>query len=270
MNITDDHYLEDADREFTTTKTSGDFTNLDTIVLHYTAGRSARSSAITLCDPEVKASAHLIIGREGELFQLAPFNIRTWHAGKSSYLDRSGLNKYSIGIEIDNAGELERSGISYYSWFGKKYGENEVIHATDRNQNSPKYWHLYKEEQIDVTEQICRALVKKYEIKYILGHEEIAPTRKIDPGPAFPLDHLRESILATDRDSDDADDFPAHGIVTARKLNIRADSSGAGEKIAKPLPKNSEVTVMEERNNWYRVRTQIEGWVSADYIDLIS
>lgn len=269
MNILNDHYLKEAARKYTTEKTSGEYISLDTIVLHYTAGRNARSSAITLCDPDVRASAHLIIGREGELFQLAPFNIRTWHAGTSSYLDRTGLNQYSIGIEIDNAGELKRSGLTYRSWFGAKYDEEDVIYATHRNQTVAKYWHRYTEKQIDLVDQICRLLVKKYEIKYILGHEEIAPTRKIDPGPAFPLDKIRDSILGPGRESDDKDDFPAQGIVTASKLNIRADSSGAGEKIAKPLPRNSRVTVLENKDNWYRVKPEIEGWVSASYIDLV-
>ena len=68
----------------------------DMIVLHYTAGTSAESSALFLPRPDVSASAHVVIGREGEVFQLVPFNIEAWHAGKSWYAGRGGLNRYSL------------------------------------------------------------------------------------------------------------------------------------------------------------------------------
>ena len=76
----------------------------DTVVIHYTAGASLKSSASWLTDHRSNASAHLVIGKSGEMIQLAPFNIRTWHAGKSYWKGRNNLNNYSIGIELDNAG----------------------------------------------------------------------------------------------------------------------------------------------------------------------
>ena len=78
----------------------------DMIVLHYTAGVSAASSADYLVRPEVKASAHLVIGRDGRIFQLVPFHVEAWHAGRSRYTGREGLNRFSIGIELDNLGRL--------------------------------------------------------------------------------------------------------------------------------------------------------------------
>ena len=72
------------------------------IVVHYTAGTSARTAAEFLAKEEVKASAHLVIGRQGELFQLVPFDTEAWHAGRSCYGGRANLNRYSIGIELDN------------------------------------------------------------------------------------------------------------------------------------------------------------------------
>ena len=70
----------------------------DMIILHYTGGTSAMSSAKFLARSDVKASAHVVIGRDGQVIQLVPFNIEAWHAGKSSYGGRSELNHYSIGI----------------------------------------------------------------------------------------------------------------------------------------------------------------------------
>src|SRR5690606_16389776 len=101
---------------------------------HYTAGSDAKSSAKYLAQADVKASAHLVIGRNGEIYQLVPFDTIAWHAGISSYQGRSGYNNFSIGIELDNAGPLEKTGADYVSWFGKKYMESERVLKTHRNE----------------------------------------------------------------------------------------------------------------------------------------
>ena len=101
----------------------------DAIIIHYTAGASAESSVRTLTNPAAKASAHIVIGRNGSITQLVPFNTIAWHAGKSSYDDRHGYNNFSIGIEIDNAGLLTKVGESYQSWFGRIYPASEMAPA---------------------------------------------------------------------------------------------------------------------------------------------
>ena len=72
------------------------------VVLHYTAGTDCRSSAIYLSRPDVDASAHLVLGRRGEIIQLLPFDIEAWHAGRSRYAGQEGLNRCSIGIELQS------------------------------------------------------------------------------------------------------------------------------------------------------------------------
>ena len=178
----------------------------DTIVIHYTAGANAESAIHTLCDRERKVSAHLVVGRDGVVTQLLPFNIVGWHAGRSQWGERTSLNQYSIGIEIDNAGQLlERDG-GYESWFGQMYPAAEVVRGAHRNQSLPGahpqirqpvcFWHRYPQVQLEVVEAICAALIAAYGIRHILGHEEIAPDRKVDPGPAFPLDEMRDRLCA--------------------------------------------------------------------------
>lgn len=174
----------------------------DTIIIHYTAGGSVGSSVRTLTDPNVKTSAHLIVGRDGSITQLVPFNLIAWHAGRSSYNGRVGFNKFSISIELDNAGLLTPEGDWYVSWFGRIYEPSDVIQATHKNDQSTRkdvqksdYWHKYTEVQIETTFELCAMLRDKYGIKHILGHDEIAPDRKIDPGPAFPMDKLRDRVL---------------------------------------------------------------------------
>ena len=155
---------------------------VDTIVLHYTAGTSAESSALFLTRPDVSASAHLVIGRDGEVFQLVPFNIEAWHAGKSWYAGRGGLNHYSIGIELDNLGKLRFSGDLFIAECGRVVPLDEVY--TDCSGDSPTYWHRYTARQIRVLQEICTLLEETYPIRDVVGHSLITP-RKIDPGPAL-------------------------------------------------------------------------------------
>ena len=202
--------LAGADLSHATRKTSGTFVPglPDTIIIHYTAGRDALSSVNTLMDIHVKASAHLVVGRDCKIYQLAPFDWITWHAGASAWRGRKNLNRYSIGIELDNAGKLTKQGNEFLSWFGRSYPRSEVFVGDHANELvASRYWHRYTEEQIQVTEQICSALIKTYGIKEILGHEEISPGRKIDPGPAFPLDVLRNHLLGDDREQETEDNW---------------------------------------------------------------
>jgi len=270
MIIKDNHWLEDGKyTEIKCPKNQQIFgSNLpDTIIIHYTVGSTAKSSADYLARNDVKASAHLVIGRDGTIYQLVPFNIAAWHAGESTYGNRTGFNKYSIGIELDNAGPLTKTGNSFISTFGKVYPESEAILAKHRNETTERYWHAFTEVQIRTCIDICNALISKYNIKSILGHEEICPGRKTDPGPAFPLDKIRNDLLNDVRQ--DSDIHPTNGTVIASLLNIRQSPSATAPLQANPIPKNSAVTILEEKDGWLRVRTEIEGWVKKEFIQPI-
>jgi len=241
----------------------------DSIVMHYTAGSNGLSSAKYLAKNNVKASAHLVIDRTGKIYQLVPFNHEAWHAGASEYAGRSGYNHYSIGIEIDNAGVLEKSGNDYLAWFGKKYPAEEVIQATHRNETSPKYWHIYTQQQIQLCMDICELLIETYpQINSIVGHEEISPGRKSDPGPAFPLDKIRNLLLSADRVEDKLQPGEYSGITTPNALNIRSGPGADYETVTEPLNKGTQLKILNRLGGWYQVKTEIEGWVSADYVSL--
>ena len=168
--------------------------DLDTIVIHYTAGANARAAIDTLCDPERKVSAHLVVARDGAVTQLVPFDTVAWHAGKSQWLGRSGLNSYSIGIEVDNPGRLQERDGDFVSWFGQVYPDEDVVRAVHRNESAASCWHRFTPVQLQVVEDLCALLMREYGIEHVVGHEEIAPERKDDPGPAFPLDELRDRL----------------------------------------------------------------------------
>lgn len=240
----------------------------DTIIIHYTAGPSARSAVNTFRNPKAKASAHLVVDRDGSITQMAPFDTVAWHAGKSSYGGRSGFNKYSIGIEIVNAGELKKIGDKYAAWFGRLYAKEEVLEAAHRNDAALSFWHKYTEDQITCVLKLCRLLRDAYSISSILGHEEIAPRRKRDPGPAFPLDHLR--LRALERRDEDAPDeiaAPKDGSVSASQLNIRQGPAANTAAVAPPLPRGTKLHILGENNGWYEVEVKTRGWVKKDFVE---
>ena len=263
MNITN-HRLEDADYVESPNQ-GGTYAPgaLDTIIIHFTAGANAESAIDTLCNVERKVSAHLVIARSGTITQLLPFNIIGWHAGRSKWGEREGFNQYSIGIEIDNAGELEERDGRFESWFGRAYPAEEVVRAVHHHQTKESCWHRYTPEQFRVVEAICRELIAEYNIQFILGHDEIAPDRKVDPGPAFPLDQMRTRLLSSQL----ADAGAEKATVKATRLNIRAEPSGRAERVAGHLFADTEVEVLEERAGWCRVKVEIEGWVAKRYLD---
>ena len=248
---------------------SGEFKHgdLDTVIMHYTAG-PYKTALKSLISPRVRASAHVIIDRDGSITQLVPFNLIAWHAGKSYYKGRSGFNKYSIGIEMVNSGYLTKSGNIYRAWYGEAFNPSEVIEAIHRNQTRPKYWHVYTPEQIDAAYELVHLLIETYGIKMILGHEEIAPKRKTDPGPAFPLDKFRERLLGTSRDQDGAEELPDTGRIIANTLNIRSLPNTRASIVAKPLKKGTKVMLLDESNGWYKVSVQVVGWVYGKYVDI--
>lgn len=157
------------------------------IVLHFTAGSSLASSTSWLCNKLSKASAHLVVGKDGTVNQLVPFDTIAWHAGESSWKGVDGLNKYSIGIELDNQGALLlKEGVYRGAATGKVVAPDNVFHGKQAG-SSYEHWDKYTEPQLASLSLVIADLKKKIPtLQEIVGHSDIAPTRKIDPGPACP------------------------------------------------------------------------------------
>ncbi len=134
------------------------------IIIHYTGMQSERESLIRLSNPKSKVSSHFVIGQNGKIYRLVQDNQIAWHAGKSCWGKYKNLNKNSIGIELVNKG-----------------------HRFD--------YTNFKKKQLKSLIQICKILIKKYKIKKwnLVGHSDVAPLRKIDPGEKFPWKHLAVS-----------------------------------------------------------------------------
>jgi len=136
------------------------------IIFHYTGMRKESDSLNRLTNIQSQVSCHYLIKNNGEIIKVVPDLYKAWHAGKSSWGKYKSLNKNSIGIEITNPGHQFN-----YKEFSKK--------------------------QISSLLKLSKFLIKKYKIghKNILGHSDIAPERKKDPGEKFPWKHLSKKKI---------------------------------------------------------------------------
>ena len=127
------------------------------IIIHYTGMQSERESIIRLCNPKSKVSSHFVISQSGKIYRLVKERQIAWHAGKSCWGKCINLNKNSIGIELVNRGH--------------KFGYTN-----------------FKKKQLSSLVKVCRNLTKKYKIKQrnMVGHSDVSPLRKMDPGEKFP------------------------------------------------------------------------------------
>jgi len=136
------------------------------VIIHYTGMQSEIESINRLKNPKFKVSCHYLINRQGKIIQMVKDKNIAWHAGKSRWKKYFNLNKNSIGIELVNKGH--------------KYG-----------------YQSYQKRQIKSLIRLCKLLQKKYSIKKenFLGHSDISPHRKIDPGEKFPWKELSTHSL---------------------------------------------------------------------------
>ncbi len=133
------------------------------IVIHYTAMDSAQAARDRLCDAEAEVSAHYLIANSGETLRLVPEDRRAWHAGAGEWAGQSDINSRSIGIELDNTGSQP-----------------------------------FSEPQMQALEGLLRQIMDRWSIvpAGVIGHSDMAPGRKCDPGPRFDWARLARQGLA--------------------------------------------------------------------------
>jgi N-acetylmuramoyl-L-alanine amidase len=165
------------------------------LIIHYTANGSTEGTIRHFRNEKSNASAHLIIGRDGELVQMVDFNRKAWHAGDSRLGNVYALNEVSVGIELVNWGPLTQRNGLLLPW---TRNERDAVADSDawlfpRSKDGKLgLWQLYPLEQIEVCFNVSREIVRRYNLIDVLGHEDISGFRgKQDPGPAFPLRQLR-------------------------------------------------------------------------------
>ena len=190
MEIKDNLLIAKNVQQIECTKNMKPIEDLQYIVIHYTASTYMKGTVKYLSRSDVNASAHLIVGRDGNIFQLVPFDIQSWHAGHSYYKGLDHMNRFSIGIELMNAGKLKYISHTYYTGFGKIIPREQVISHKERS-GKISYWQKYTDKQLARVKEICDTLRHEYpSIKEIVGHSDITH-RKLDPGPTFPWFKVR-------------------------------------------------------------------------------
>lgn len=188
MNVTPDHFLEDVKREMLPGDRPMNIRRV--LVIHFTGGATGASSIDAMRDRGL--SAHLMVERDGSVTQCRAFNTVALHAGASRWVDPNtgkrfdGLNSCSIGIEIANAGNDDGA----LSWARKQPGFASIT-AKHRNGGKVQEWEKFPEAQLAAVFEISKLLVARYKLDDVTGHDCIAPERKEDPGPAFPMEDLR-------------------------------------------------------------------------------
>lgn len=140
------------------------------IVLHYTGMQDAASAIAQLANPEAKVSAHYVVTEDGQIVRMVAEDKRAWHAGRSHWRGVTDINSASIGIEIVNPGH--------------EFG-----------------YRPFPDEQIDALIPLVAEIMATYHITRgnVVGHSDIAPARKRDPGELFPWGRLARHRLALPR-----------------------------------------------------------------------
>ncbi|MFC7049019.1 N-acetylmuramoyl-L-alanine amidase [Emcibacter nanhaiensis] len=138
------------------------------LILHYTGMATGQEALDRLRDPEAKVSAHYLIEENGTIHQLVPEEKRAWHAGVSSWEDESDINSLSVGIELVNPGH------DYPGYKGD--------------------YRPFPPAQMDSLLELSKAIVERNHILpwHVLGHSDVAPARKVDPGELFDWRWLAE------------------------------------------------------------------------------
>jgi len=136
---------------------------IDMVVLHYTGMKTGKAALDRLCDPDAKVSAHYLIDEDGTTYQMVAEDHRAWHAGFSHWSGAININDRSIGIEIVNPGH--------------EFG-----------------YRAFPEAQMEAVEELLAQIVARHRISpaRVVGHSDIAPTRKQDPGELFDWKRLAD------------------------------------------------------------------------------
>jgi N-acetylmuramoyl-L-alanine amidase len=137
---------------------------IDMLVLHYTGMKTADEALARLCDPAAKVSAHYTVDEDGTVYAHVPEARRAWHAGVASWAGASDINARSIGIELVNPGH--------------EFGYRE-----------------FAADQIASLITLCHSILMRHPIPSwrVLGHSDVAPPRKDDPGELFPWQQLAKA-----------------------------------------------------------------------------
>lgn len=186
----------------------------DMVVLHYTAMQSAQAALARLCDPAFEVSAHYLIAEDGTVCSLVAEQMRAWHAGAGSWGGRADVNSYSIGVELANTGAQP-----------------------------------FPEPQMAALERLLAGVLSRWDIRpeRVIGHSDMAPERKCDPGARFDWRRLARAGMSVWPSAGVAGDFrrdalafgypdaPTDVLLRAVRLRFRPWAEGPMDDVDRAL-----------------------------------
>jgi N-acetylmuramoyl-L-alanine amidase len=237
------------------------------LIIHYTAGAAgARATAQYFQKPEAKTSAHLNLDVDGTWAQNVEFNVKAWHAGKSSWAGDKNLNDCSIGIEVCNPGPLTITRNGYQTWWGATIDNPKIIEAPHQNDpNGPVYgWVPFTEAQVEALIEVGQLLMQEYGLQEALGHDMISPGRKTDPGPCMNY-RVYDKINAYAAGTQGNWEWYVANVQNF--LNMRSGPGGENSVVAQ-LPKDSALEILSRQGIWWNVETDEgqQGWVHSKFL----
>ena len=164
------------------------------LIVHYTANGSISETIRHFNKASSEVSAHIVIDRDGTVVQCVSFDRAAWHCGVSRWDDLAGMNGHTIGIELVNWGRLKYRDGKYYTWAGQEVPQSQTVWLPRKVDGKAYFWQTYTDAQVHACFDVAAAIVKEYGLMGILGHDDISPRRKDDPGPAFDMTGLREYV----------------------------------------------------------------------------
>lgn len=252
------------------------------LIVHDTASRLEKGrGAAYLKDNAAKVSVHFVVERDGSVVQQVPVNRRAFHAGRSSYHGRPDCNAFSVGIEIVNPGRMTAvaNAALARAWWGETFDRDAWgIAEADPVTHGPGLWMAYTPEQIEAVEGLATRLRASLRVTDIVAHWYVAPGRKTDTNPLFPLAAIRGRVFGRDEAAAAAADGGSESAtdgafvrVTAPgdAVNLRAWPSFNPNVVA-TVPDGVVVPVLRRGDFDDRAWLKIlhggrEGWIVARY-----
>lgn len=186
------------------------------LVLHYTGMDDAEAAIARLCDPDAGVSSHYVVDEEGAVSRLVPEDKRAWHAGAGEWRGETDVNSASVGVEIVNGGHC--------------YG-----------------LPAFPDAQIEAVAALSRDIIARHAIKPsgVIGHSDLAPERKLDPGERFPWRRLAADGVGV---------WPA-GVEGDRSIR-HGPGQGSGDALARLQARLRAIGYGEPGDGAYTARTR--------------
>lgn len=245
---------------------AGELIDPDYLIIHYTATDTARPAIDLFMNTTTnvnRIAAHIVLDADGTITQLIPFNKKANHAGPSTWDNVDFLNSHAIGIELVNFGYVEKlSNGSFRRLAGKDKKGNPVFTTFPSTESTriikvnhkhkfsigkeTKNWFIYPEAQLNALFNLCKVLFENYQMITAIGHDDISPGRKLDPGPAFPWDSFKTNVFGNTNNTGKI------FLVNTPDTNLRASFTTNSASIKK-LPAGCEVGLIETNGQWSKV-----------------